>query len=202
MREFHSETPPAGNASVIARLLFVIDGISKVLAYITMVMVGLLILVMSYEMVVRRILNAPTLWAFDVSYMLSGMIFVMATGFTLLRNEHIRIDFLSTKMPLPAQHAANIAFYVTLFVPALYILSVAATRDTLDAFMTSRVERVSPWSPVIWPYYLGLTVGLWALLLQSVAEVIRHAIKIIAREAAPAAQTPAAEIPALAGKDL
>jgi hypothetical protein len=32
-----------------------------------MVMMGLLILVMSYEMVVRRILNAPTLWAFDVS---------------------------------------------------------------------------------------------------------------------------------------
>jgi TRAP-type C4-dicarboxylate transport system permease small subunit len=64
---FHSETPPAGNVSVIARLLLVIDGISKLLAYITMVMMGLLILVMSYEMVVRRILNAPTLWAFDVS---------------------------------------------------------------------------------------------------------------------------------------
>ena len=51
---------------MIARLLSVIDGISKALAYATMVMTGVLILVMSYEMVMRRFLNAPTLWA--VSY--------------------------------------------------------------------------------------------------------------------------------------
>ena len=55
MREFPLGNSPCRNVSVIARLLFVIDGISKLLAYITMFMMGLLILVMSYEMVVRRI---------------------------------------------------------------------------------------------------------------------------------------------------
>ena len=99
--------PDEENVSSIARLLSVIDWISKILAYMTMVMTGILILVMSYEMVVRRLLNAPTLWAFDVSYMLSGVIFVAAMAFTLQRNEHVRIDFLSTRLPIRLQHAAQ-----------------------------------------------------------------------------------------------
>ena len=45
--------------------------------------------------------------------------------------------------------------------------------------MTGEVERVSPWSPVIWPYYSALAVGLAALLLQVVAEMIRHAMQVI-----------------------
>ena len=91
-----------------------------------MVMTGILILVMSYEMVVRRLLNSPTLWAFDVSYMLSGVIFVAAMAFTLLRNEHVRIDFLSSRLPIRVQHAAEPAVFMsTLFLPAIYILAPA-----------------------------------------------------------------------------
>ena len=117
-------------------------------------------LVMSYEMVVRRILNAPTLWAFDVSYMLSGMIFVMATGFTLLRNEHIRIDFLSTRCRSP-RNTPRISFSTYAICARALYPELAADARYLGSFMTGRVERVSPWSPVIWPYYLGLTFGLW-----------------------------------------
>ena len=58
-----------------------------------MVMTAILIVVMSYEMVVRRGFDSPTLWAFDISYMLSGVIFVAAVPYALLRNEHVRIDF-------------------------------------------------------------------------------------------------------------
>jgi TRAP-type mannitol/chloroaromatic compound transport system permease small subunit len=145
----------------------------------TMAMTGVLILVMSYEMFVRRILNAPTLWAFDVSYMLSGIIFVAAMAFTLQRNEHVRIDFVSTKMPVRVQHLVNVVFYVTLLLPAIYILTATAVSDAWEAYVTGQVERVSPWSPVIWPYYFGLAAGLVAFFLQIIAEVIRHVIKAV-----------------------
>jgi TRAP-type mannitol/chloroaromatic compound transport system permease small subunit len=194
--------PDEENVSLIARLLSFIDWISRILAYMTMVMMGMLILVMSYEMVARRLLNAPTLWAFDISYMLSGVIFVASMAFTLQRNEHIRIDFLSTRLPIRLQHAVNLVFYVTLFLPAMYILSAAAVREAWDAFMTGQLERVSPWSPLIWPYYSGLAIGLCALTLQVIAEVIRHAINMFSPRPAAELETPVPGVPALAGKDF
>ncbi len=179
---------------MIARLLTIIDGISKGLAYITMLLTGILILVMSYEMVVRRFFNSPTLWAFDVSYMLSGLIFVAAMAFTLKRDEHVRIDFLSSRLPLRVQHAVNLVLYATLLLPALYIVCAAGIDETWTAFTTGQVERVSPWSPRVWPYYLGLTVGLCALFLQVVAEMIRHAAKVFAPASAQPSRTPESKL--------
>ena len=53
-----------------------------------------LILVMTfgvcYEVFVRYGLNAPTAWAFDVSYICYGTLFMMAGAYTLSRNGHVR----------------------------------------------------------------------------------------------------------------
>ena len=177
--------------SIIARLLTAIDSLSKILGAITMVMTAVLIVVMSYEMVVRRGFDAPTLWAFDISYMLSGIIFVAAVPYALLHNEHVRIDFMSSRLPIRAQHAANLLFYAALFLPAIYLLSTTAVGTAWRAFATGEVERVSPWAPVIWPYYSALAVGLVALLLQTIAEMIRHGMQVIVPTAAVGSQGPA-----------
>jgi TRAP-type mannitol/chloroaromatic compound transport system permease small subunit len=54
---------------------------------------------MLYEVVSRRIFDAPTLWTFDLSYMINGTIYLGAAGHALPRNEHIRIVFLSASCP-------------------------------------------------------------------------------------------------------
>lgn len=186
---------------MITRLLTAIDALSKLLGAITMVLTAILIVVMSYEMVVRRGFDSPTLWAFDISYMLSGVIFVAAAPYALLYNEHVRIDFLSTRLPLRAQHGANLLFYAALFLPAIYILSTTAVENAWRAFVTGEVERVSPWAPLIWPYYSALAVGLVALVLQTIAEMIRHAMQVIKPTApvgSPEPMLPPVSTPSLA----
>jgi TRAP-type mannitol/chloroaromatic compound transport system permease small subunit len=182
----------------LARPLSVIDGLTRALGAVTMVMTAALVAVMSYEMVVRRGFNAPTLWAFDISYMLSGMIFVMAVPYALLHSEHVRIDFLSSRMPLRLQHAVNLLFYAGLFLPCIYMIATTAVGAAAKAYVTGEVERVSPWSPLIWPYYAGLATGLCALVLQTVAQMIRHATELLTP--AGRASLAAAELPAFAAK--
>lgn len=131
---------------------------------------------MLYEVVARRAFNAPTLWAFDLSYMINGTIYLGAAGFTLLRNEHIRIDFLSTRMPVRVQHGVNLAFYALLFLPAMWLVCSSAVADALYAYETNQVERVSPWAPIIWPYYTAIAAGLCCLFAQSAAQAVRHAL--------------------------
>jgi hypothetical protein len=79
------------------------------------------------------------------------------------------------------------------------MIASTAVDAAFKAFMTGELERVSPWSPVIWPYYTGLAVGLCGLILQTLAEMVRHAMKIIA-PAADVGRPAPVEMPALQAK--
>lgn len=61
----------------------------------------------------------------------------------------------------------------------MYLICDAAIGDAYEAFVTGQVERVSPWAPIIWPYYTAISIGLSVLFLQSCVQAIRHLIGII-----------------------
>ena len=52
-----------------------------------------LVLAVSYEVVARYFFNAPTIWVFDVTYMLYGTIFMLGAAYALHKGAHIRTDF-------------------------------------------------------------------------------------------------------------
>ena len=76
----------------MTKFLFFIDELStwvgKAFAWLILV----LTLGVSYEVFVRYVLRAPTTWAFDISYITYGAMFLMAGAYTLSRNGHVRAD--------------------------------------------------------------------------------------------------------------
>ncbi len=78
----------------MTKFLFFIDSLStwvgKAFAWLILV----LTLGVSYEVFVRYVLRAPTTWAFDISYITYGAMFLMAGAYTLSRNGHVRADVL------------------------------------------------------------------------------------------------------------
>ena len=150
-----------------------IDAISRGLAMVVMAIVIILVCVMVFEVIVRRLFNAPTLWAFDLAYMLNGCIFIGASSYALLRNEHIRIDFLSSRFSVRTRLAIEAVFLLLCFLPLFGLLANAAVTQAIDAFLAGTTDRVSPWAPRIWPYYTGLAIGVCGLWLQAVSEVIK-----------------------------
>lgn len=150
-----------------------IDNISRGLAIATMAIVVVLVFIMVFEVIMRRLFNAPTLWAFDLAYMLNGCIFIGASSYALLRNEHIRVDFLSSKLSPRARHAIESAFLLFCFLPLFGLLAQAAVMQGVEAFIAGTTDRVSPWAPKIWPYYAGLAIGVCGLWLQGLSEAIK-----------------------------
>ena len=156
------------------RLVLIIDKMSSVLAILAGAALLILITDMMYEVISRRAFSAPTLWAYDIAYMANGMGFLFAAGYTLRKNGHIRIDFLSTRLPLRYQDWINVAVYVFLIFPALCFFIIGAYEECLDAFLTDKLDPASPWKPLLWPLYAGLLIGFVGLFLQSIAECLRH----------------------------
>jgi len=156
------------------RILSIVDRVSVLLAVIAGVMLLILIGDMMYEVVSRRVFSAPTLWAYDIAYMVNGVGFLFAAGYTLRKNAHIRIDFLSTRMARAHQDWINVAAYIFLIFPALLFFVIGAYSEFAEAFKTNELDPASPWKPLLWPLFAGLLIGFTGLFLQAVAECIRH----------------------------
>lgn len=167
------------------RLLPALDRVSGVLAVAAQLMIVALIGVMLYEVAARRLFNAPTMWSVDIVYMVNGSLFLMAAGYTLLHERHVRIDFLSSRLPARLQHALNAAFYLALFLPLLLLTADASVQKALRAYLRGTVENMSVWQPLVWPFLTGVALGICGLALQVAVQSLRHLIGIVRPDAVP-----------------
>ena len=154
-------------------LFATVDTISVVLGYVAQAMVLILIGSMLYEVVARYVFGAPTLWAFDIAYMSTGALFILGAAQALREDAHVRIDFLSTKLPPRVRHTIEGIIFLLVLTPIFAMLTYVAGQRTLRAWTTGEVEHVSPWAPVMWPFYSALAIGLAALTLQLAIEGMR-----------------------------
>jgi TRAP-type mannitol/chloroaromatic compound transport system permease small subunit len=171
--------------TLVNRVLPALDRVGTVLGYVAMAMIVVLISLMLYEVVSRKVFDTPTMWANDITYMSNGTLFLIGAAYTLRRNAHIRIDFLSTRLPLRMQHLINLAFYLVIFLPALGLTGFYSTRKAYDAFVEGELETMSAWEPLIWPFLTGIAIGVIGLALQVTIESIRHVIGIAHPDAVP-----------------
>lgn len=160
----------------------VIDAISHTLAAVVMAVMLMLVSVMIFEVIMRHFFNAPTLWAFDVSYMLNGCIFIGASSYALLKDGHVRVTFLSQRLTERTRRLVDAAFFIFLFLPGLGFLAHASVMEALAAYLDGTTERVSPWAPLIWPFYTGLAVGVCGLWLQALSEALKNLLAAHAYE--------------------
>ena len=160
-------------------LLRLVDGLSTACAWIASALALVLIVVTLFEVFMRYVFGTPTIWVFDVAYMVSGASVLLAGGHTLRTDGHVRIDFVSSRFSPRVQALVQAAFFALVILPALYLITAASWRKTWTAFLRGEVEAVSPWAPVIWPFYTALTVGLVALFLQVAAQLARNLVLAI-----------------------
>lgn len=154
-----------------------LDAFSLFLGHTAMLLVCLLVISMLYEVAARYMFQAPTLWAFDLSYMFNGSLFLLAGAYSLKHEAHVRIDFLSRQLPLSVQQNLNACVYAFMAGPAFAVFAWIATEKTYKAYLTGEVESTSPWAPLIWPFYAALALGLIALTLQLYLEAIKFMLK-------------------------
>ena len=128
---------------------------------------------MVYEVLARYVFGAPTVWAFDIAYMANGAVFLLGIAYVLREDAHIRIDVLRNRLPARFNHAVQGGLYLLILAPFFGMLSWIAASHTLRAWRSGEVETVSPWAPLVWPFYLCIAVGLLAMTLQLVAEGLR-----------------------------
>lgn len=162
------------------RFLLFIDGISawvgKAFAWSILIMT----FGVSYEVFVRKFLSSPTSWAFDISYIMYGTLFMMAGAYTLSRDGHVRGDVIYRLLPIRWQASIELTLYFLFFFPAVLTLVYAGTDYAMESWSYNmgrgEVSVMSPAGVPISPFKTIMPVAAFFLFLQGVAEVIRCVI--------------------------
>jgi TRAP-type mannitol/chloroaromatic compound transport system permease small subunit len=149
-----------------------IERVSWVCGVLAGLAVIALIGVMMIEVFSRYVLGKPTLWAFDVAYMLNGAAFLLACGLTLRLDQHVRIDIVSQRFSPRVRRVIEVLVFTLLVAPALGFICYSAWGQFWKAWVTGEVEQVSAWRPLMWPFQLVLATGLSALWLQVIARIL------------------------------
>ena len=76
-------------------------------------------------MTARYGFNAPTDWAYDMTFMLYGTFFMVGSAWTLQRGGHIRTDSFYSKWSTRTQARVDLACYLIFFFPAIAIFALA-----------------------------------------------------------------------------
>jgi TRAP-type mannitol/chloroaromatic compound transport system permease small subunit len=162
-------------------LVRAIDWVSRVCGGVGAAIVIVLVVLMVYDALLRYAFSAPTLWGFDVSTYLMGASFVLAIGYTLMRDAHVRVDLLYDWIPRRLMVWIDLIGYALIILPAILWLTHGLWEYFLEGYVSGERSGSSAWNPKVWPFRLVMVVGFGALSLQLFAEVIRRAATLLGR---------------------
>jgi len=130
-----------------------------------------------FDVILRYVLNMPTIWVWDVGVQIQAAIVALGGGYALLHKGHVSVDILISKLPTRKRALLDAIMYIFLvggIAILLWRLSISA-----QYALSIKEHWTSTWAPVIYPLKVLIVIGVGALLLQAIANWIRIILTLI-----------------------
>jgi len=155
------------------RLVRIIDRFTDTtgtwVAWLNVPLVG----VVAWEVFARYLFNAPTIWSFELTYMLYGTIFMLGAAYALHKGAHIRTDFFFEKWSIRTKGVIDSVAYLVFFFPSIFVFMLVSGGEGLYSYSIAEESEQTPWRPYIWPFKLMVPLACLLLLIQGVSETIK-----------------------------
>ena len=132
-----------------------------------------LTLSVTYEVFVRYVLNAPTVWAFDMMVQMYGALFLMAGPYALAQDAHVRGDVIYRLFPFKVQARIDLILYIFFFFPGMLALFYFGYEIASDSWRYKEVSWNSPARIQIYFFKSLIPLAGGLLILQGISECMR-----------------------------
>ncbi|MFY9239038.1 MAG: TRAP transporter small permease subunit [Roseovarius sp.] len=133
----------------------------------------ILTLSVSYEVFVRYVLNAPTVWAFDMMVQMYGALFLMCGAYALAQDTHVRADVVYRLFPVKVQAGLDFVLYFLFFFPGILALVWYGWEIAADSWRWKEVSFNSPASIQVYFFKTLIPLSGCLLVIQGFAELVR-----------------------------
>lgn len=132
----------------------------------------LVVLVSAGNAVIRKTFNMSSNAWLELQWYLFGAIFLLAAGYTYLRNEHVRVDALASHFPARVQVGIEIAGIVFFLLPAAALIFWLSLPYFYESWRLNELSS-NTGGLIRWPAKLLIPVGFGLLILSGVSRLIK-----------------------------
>ena len=151
------------------------ERVGGIVSYLSVV----LIVVITYEVGARYIFNAPTIWSYDLSYMIGGGFWVLAAAYAILHNTNVRVDVVYVRLKRKQQLLLDTVLTVLFFFPMWIVILRGSVIHTWTAIVLNERSSIGHWAPSMIPFRLVGLAAVILILIQGVSWFVTniHALK-------------------------
>ena len=159
--------------NALLKLSRLIDALTERIAKAVFWLVLVVVLVSAANAIMRYTIHYSSNAFLEIQWYLFGVIFLFSSGYTLLRNEHVRIDLISSKFSKRGQVWIDIFGILFFLMPMALVIMLLSWPVFMHAFESQEMSN-SAGGLIVWPARLMIPVGFFLLILQAISELIKR----------------------------
>jgi len=157
----------------LLRLARGIDWLNEKIGRVVVWLVLVAVLISAGNAIIRKLFDTSSNAWLEVQWYLFSAVFLLCAGYTLLRNEHVRIDVMLHRLPKRTQIWIDIFGLAFFLLPAAVLIAVLAWPVFMRAFVSGEMSE-NAGGLIRWPVYILAPTGFALLALQGVSELIKR----------------------------
>ena len=123
--------------------------------------------------VARRVFSVGSTGLVELQWYLFALLFLIGGGYAFLRNVHVRVDFVSTRLTARARSWIDIIGIIFFLAPFCVLLIQLSWPLFIKALVTGEMSS-NAGGLIRWPVFLLVPLGMALLLLQSASELVKR----------------------------
>lgn len=128
--------------------------------------------VVIYEVIMRYVFNAPTIWGFEMTVFLYGLHYMLGLAYTERYNGHVKVDILTARVKKKSATILSIVTSLLIFMPIMGLLTFWTWAFAINS--TRMLEKnATSWAPPIWPIKILMAFSFTLLLLQGLSKLFQ-----------------------------
>ena len=159
--------------SLLLSLSRLIDRMNERIGHVFYWLVLATVLISAANAVVRKTLNVSSNAFLEIQWYLFSAVFLFLAGYTLMRNEHVRIDVIAGRLSKRAQTWIDIVGTVFFLFPMAFLLMWLSWPVFVDAYQRNEIST-NAGGLIIWPARLLVPIGFLLLIVQGLSELIKR----------------------------
>jgi TRAP-type mannitol/chloroaromatic compound transport system permease small subunit len=150
-----------------------IDALNEQIGKLTYWLILAAVLISCGNAIVRYTLNTSSNAWLEIQWYLFSFVFLFCAGYTLLHNQHVRIDVVTARFSGRARAWIDILGTILFLLPMAIAIMWLSWPVFLDAYRTKEISA-NAGGLLIWPARLMLPIGFLLLVLQGISELIKR----------------------------
>lgn len=143
-----------------------------------------LVLLLCFEVFMRYVLDNPTSYTYEIATMLGVVIGTGGLAYTHLHHGHVRVDVFWRLLPPRGRAIADVIASILFFFPLLILLVYISADWVVHSYTMHEISTETYMYPIVWPVRAVMLLGLFLIVPQGVAKLIRD-LYIVKRKELP-----------------